>query len=558
MWALYHHRIDLAILIVALLVAFLLERLWPSFRQAIERTSDFLVRVPARSYLVIGLLAFAGSMAVSLTWRFPVARTHDEFSYLLAADTFASGRLANPTHSQWPHFESFHILQRPTYASRYPAAQGLILALGRIVSGHEIAGVWLSASLGSAALCWMLMAWLPPSWALYASFLAVLRLGIAGYWSQSYVGGWAAACGGALLFGGLRRTLFRPRVSSSLFMALGLVILANSRPFIGLVISMPCALVLLMFMVRRRAASHKDSWRLIVVPMAGVLLVGALWMAKYNRAVTGSPFELPHKLYAESYMTAPYFLIADPRPAPRYRHLEMARFHGKWELEVFEKQRSPRSWFQLKRLQWSYLWKLYLGAGLVLPFLLIPWSRGDPWVGFALAMCGIYLIVNLFMTWSMPHYSAPLAPLVFFLVAVGVRAADGSGTWKRFGKTLQMALPLYCLGSLIFALVNPQDLWPEQHPDWSRQRARIVDELEQIGGHHLILVRYQSNGPRHNFHEEWVYNRAEIDSAQVVWAREMGDRRNRKLIRYFADRQIWLLEPELPDPRLKPYPFGLP
>jgi hypothetical protein len=51
-----------------------------------------------------------------------------------------------------------------------------------------------------------------------------------------------------------------------------------------------------------------------------------------------------------------------------------------------------------------------------------------------------------------------------------------------------------------------------------------------------------------------VYNEANIDAAPVVWAREMSEGKNRRLLRKLKDRQAWLLEADEEEPRLVPYP----
>jgi hypothetical protein len=40
-------------------------------------------------------------------------------------------------------------------------------------------------------------------------------------------------------------------------------------------------------------------------------------------------------------------------------------------------------------------------------------------------------------------------------------------------------------------------------------------------------------------HHEYVYNAADIDGSEIVWARDMGAEQNRALLAYFNERRIW-------------------
>src|SRR6266567_2185795 len=270
---------------LALLLAVVCPQLGARWFSRVERTLTALARRRTLSVLLCGISALVMRAAVLPWLPVPKPFINDEFSFLLAGDTFAHGRLTNPPHPMWTHLETFHVIFHPTYASMYPPLQGLALAFGQVVFGHPFWGVWLSAGLMCAALSWMLQAWLPPSWALLGGMLPVLRFGVFSYWDNAYWGGALAATGGALVLGALPRIMRRQHVRDAILMALGVVILANTRPYEGLMLSLVAAARLLWWVIQRtlvepKLVEPKPSLKLLLgrlaLPMLLVLgLAGA-------------------------------------------------------------------------------------------------------------------------------------------------------------------------------------------------------------------------------------------------------------------------------------------
>src|ERR1041384_2164322 len=168
--------------------------------RVIERTMGRIGSRHVSAGLLVALSAFVLSASLSVLGRMPEPEVHDEFSNLLAADTLAHGRLTNPTHPMWVHFETFHVIHQPTYASKYPPAEGLMLALGQVLTGYPIFGVWLGTAAACAAIYWMLLAWVPAWLALLGGLMTALHPGIL-YWSQLFWGGQPAMIGGGLDYG---------------------------------------------------------------------------------------------------------------------------------------------------------------------------------------------------------------------------------------------------------------------------------------------------------------------------------------------------------------------
>jgi len=556
--------VEALLVLAAVGLALALPEVGSKWFEKIEQRFSRLARIRWRSALLIGLLALGGRAALLPLLPIPQPVVHDEFSYLLAAGTFAHGRITNPTHPMWVHFESYDIIQKPTYMSKYPPAQGLILAAGRVVAGNPFWGLWLSLGLMCGAICWMLQAWMPAGWALLGAGLVTYRLAFLSYWGDSYWGGAVAATGGALVLGALPRLMRRPRVRIALLMGVGLAIVANSRPYEGAWLGLAVALALLAWVWGKNRPSLGVAVGQVILPLLLVLLATGCLMAYYFWRATGSPFRSPYRVYMQTYLPATIFPWQPVGRMPEFHHEELRNNYLGW-VDYIESARSHPG--QLVMGKAYSLLDFFLGPTLVAPVLLLllvgGWGYFRSFVKsrkarLLLLLCGLPLLGMALPIYFNPHYVAPLTGALYAMVLLAMRHLR---LWRWRGQPVgrQMVRGFLCvivamfLGRTVVHSLYAHGFAFPWRPAINENvgRSRILEQLGRYPGGQLVVVR---DCPTYSADLDWVYNDADIGAAKVVWARDMGFQANEELIRYFQDRRAWLLEACDSSAKLLPYP----
>ena len=460
---------------------------------------------------------------------------HDELAQLVQADIFAHGRLADPPHPFWQHFETMHVISQPHYQAKYPPAPALFMAAGEKLTGLPIAGVWLAVAFMIVAMGYAMHALLPPSWAVVGTSLVTLRFGIVGDWPHSYWSGAVAAAGGALVLGATARLLKAPRFRDGALLGSGLVLLVFTRPYEGFAYSLP-AMAILGWRLCRPSPVRAALWGNAVPALTTVCVLGCAWLGYYNWRVTGSALTLPYVVYEREYSAAPLFVWQKRRESPpTFRHREMERFENQFSMP--EALLAQRRWpveqvSQLASAGWDYLKPTLPLALLGLPLARRPKRRNALLAATLLAsMFGAMMLT----TWVAPRYLAPATASIFALVTLGL---SGLFRMERFGGRAIAAVAVALLIAAVGATAALYVADVRTSSEWWAQKREIRTRLLQMPGNDLVFVRYK---PSHNPHTEWVYNGADIDHQPIVWAREMDPLSNEQLRKYFGDRQAWIV-----------------
>jgi hypothetical protein len=526
----------LAILLVALLV---LTRLAARYaRELSKRTVLCMVLLFALAVLL--RLALLPQSPV------PIPSGADDFSYILLGDTLRHLRLANAAHPLQQFFEAVFILQEPTYASIYPLGQGIVLALGQVVFGSYWAGVLISDGVFCALCYWMLRGWGAPIWALAGGLLAVMEFGPLNPWVNSYWGGAVSAGAGCLVFGSLPRLRESPRIRYGVLLGTGVGLQILVRPFEALFLSIAVLVYLVL--------AFRNNLRGVAMPVlsASGVIVAALGLTLLqNKAVTHSWTTMPYMLSRYQY-GVPATLSFQPNAVPHramtaeqeldYEAQKAVHGSGTDGFGAYFRRLSDRfrflrffllpplyfaiAWFAPSLRQWRYRW----AVGTTLLFAL-----GTNFYGY-----------------FYPQYIAALTCLFILFSVVGLERLSGAArlsVWLLCGAWFVFWFGLYASGdSDLLSMARYQNWYYINRGDPQRREA-IENQLMRNPGDQLVFVRY---APSHRF-EEWIHNAADIDSSRIVWANDLGADENAELLRYYANRKAWLLEPDAHPPALTPY-----
>jgi hypothetical protein len=509
--------------------------------------------------LLLALLPVALRLMLLANHPVPTPTLYDEFAHLLEADTLRHFRLANPPHALPQFFETFFVLQQPTYSSIYPMGQGLALALGWVLFGTPWAGVVLATAAFCALCYWMLRGWTTPVWALAGGLLCVIEFGPLNLWMNNYWGGAVAAAAGCLVFGSLPRLIEHHRLRDGVLLGAGLGLHALTRPFETAFLT---AAVVLFFAPQWRKVASRAFLR--PAAAAGIVGLAALGLvALDNRQVTGNWLTLPEMASRYQYGVPATFTF-EPNPAPHraltpqqeMQYRMQVSYHGRGTDTIG--RYLERLEYRVRFYRFFFLAPLYLA---LIAFLFTLGRRRSLWI---LGTLVLFALGTNFYPFFYPHYVGALTSLFVLAAVIGLeRLGRVRIACHETGRAAAFLILFLCGAHFVFwyamhlADDQPFSLAARRYESWDAidhrftgPRAAILDQLEQQPGRQLVFVRYW---PQHIFQDEWVYNAAGIDSARIVWARDLGPAEDRQLLAYFPNRTAWLLEADAQPPALSRY-----
>jgi hypothetical protein len=202
---------------------------------------------------------------------------------------------------------------------------------------------------------------------------------------------------------------------------------------------------------------------------------------------------------------------------------------------------------RIRFFRFFFLPPLYIALLFFLPAL------REPRYLWAAASVAIFALGSNIYPYYYPHYIAAVTCLLVLFSVEGLRCLGGDA--MRIVALLCLAHFAFWYGihlfgdETLFIATGPYESWDFINFGDSEGRIAINRQLAATPGKQLVFVRF---GPRHLL-REWERNDADIDRSHVVWALDLGDEEDARLMKYYPDRKVWIVEPDATPPKLAPY-----
>jgi hypothetical protein len=474
---------------------------------------------------------------------------HDEFSYLLQAQTFLAGRLSYPSSPQLPElFDQMHVVNEGRFASRYFPGVGAWIA-PFLALGHPYWAQWLGGALAAFFTFWAGRELAGNRLGLVAGLLIALSPGLALFDNLLLSHAPTIAALMLFLFAFLR--FMRTGGAAAAFWAgCGLSLAMLCRPMTAAGFGLPFGLWMLVRLARgMRPSAEGDSRRLLraTLCLAGPLVAGLAILFFYNRAITGNGFLSPYQLYTDTYTPRHVFGFNNVVRGQEQVGPRVIDNYDRWAKNL-DPQLALAN--ELERMQASARWTLGIvpmALAAVIFLVAVCWTAELRWKLVAASVLSLhavhvpYWFVGI-MGW---HYVFESAPLLLLLFALTTRELFAH--WRVTGR---FVMPAWW-GALVASAVLTN--WVAFDPFWSISRIDSgVDEVafarlryeafrqameQSLHKPALLLIKGDSG----DVSIDYVYNAPDL-AAPILRARYRPDMDLNKVRAAFPNRSLYLFD----------------
>jgi hypothetical protein len=518
--------VQAVLLIIAAVVAFAAALLAPRYLRGM--TASIPVDEIERGLRRFGpgMAAVVSVLVVWYTWGdlVPIAKVHDEVSYVLQAQIFARGRWTAPSPPIPEFFEQPHVMVVPAVASKYPPGHALMLTPGALVGFPALMPLVLTGL--TAALLFVLATrvynpWVGVlSWMLWLTAPLVLRFQ-ASFFSELTTTATILSSWWALL--NWRDTRRRHWL---LLVALFMGWCAITRPLTALAFAIPIAVVVL------RDVGRLNRWMDLALAMlvgTAVVAILPLWSAK----TTGSWRVTPIELYRRDYMAYDKVGFTVDTAAPRRGETPVLKALNEYFLAPHMQQTVARlpltayERFVSVTAAFFQNWRLPL-----LVFALAGFLAMNAALRFAMFSALSTFLAHL----SYAHY--PGWTIYYFETAAAISTLTAVGLWHMArvilaeDREMKVAAGLATILLVAFGAVNWVH-WRAEHyarAGFDRLFAREIQKLPARPA--IVFIHYT---PRSDQHISVVFNYPDLNAAPVWVVHDLGPR-NAELRRLAPNR----------------------